>query len=224
MFNNSQTVFIIDHDAQVRQSLAALIQSMDQDCDTVTSATEFLNVFDPMQSGCLVLEAYLPGLSGLDLLERINGQVVYMPAIVISARSDARTVVRAMRAGARDFLEKPCRDQLVQDAVREALEWDAANRPRLIQIVKVNHRLEHLTIGEYDVLEKIAEGKSNKVIAGDLGVSVRAVEVRRAKLMRKMKAKSLADLMRMTMLADFSKPSGTNLQAGGKKLTAKIDR
>src|SRR3972149_6989601 len=122
MFNNSQTVFIIDHDAQVRQSLAAIMRSMDLDCDTFTSAAEFLNVFDPMRSGCLVLEAYLPGLSGLELLERINDQIVYMPAIVPSARSDARTVVRAMRAGARDFLEMPCRDQPVKDAVLEALK------------------------------------------------------------------------------------------------------
>jgi two-component system, LuxR family, response regulator FixJ len=223
MFNNYQTVFIIDHDEQVRQSLVALMRSMDLDFDTFTSATEFLNVYDPMRSGCLVLEAYLPGMSGLELLERINNQVVYMPAIVISTRGDARTVVRAMRAGALDFLEKPCRDQLVKDAVLEALKWDAANRPRLNQIIKVDHRLERLTIGEYDVLEKIADGKSNKDIASDLGVSIRAIEARRAKLMRKMKAKSLADLMRMTMLADFPKSSGSMIQMGGKRLTAKID-
>ncbi len=147
-------------------------------------------------------------MSGLDLLERINNPMVCMPAVVISAHGDAPTVVRAMRAGALNFLEKPCRNQMLWESIQECFRWDAANRRRLVQLAKVHRRLERLTQGEYDVLNQIMEGKSNKAIAADLCVSVRAVEVRRSKLMKKMKADSLVDLIRMTMLSSFPKNEG----------------
>jgi two-component system response regulator FixJ len=201
--NNEQTVFIIDDDVQTRQSLAAAVRSMDLDCETFASAMDFLNAFDPMRAGCLVLDVCLAGMSGLELLERVNDRVVYLPAIVTSARRDVATVVRAIRAGAVDFLEKPPHVQSLRRAVREALNWDAENRPCLVQLVKVRHRLENLSPGEYAVLEKLIGGESNKVIAAELGVSVRTVEVRRANIMRKMKACSLADLICMITRASF---------------------
>ena len=216
---NDQTVFIVDDDPGVRQSLSSLMRTMDLESEVFGSAREFLDVFDYMPSGCLLLElrpsqshahagrhAHASvGMSGLELLERINGQGVRMPAIVISADGDVPTVVRAMRAGALNFLEKPCRDQLLFEAIQECFKWNAANRRRLVQSVKVAHRLEQLTAGEYNVLKKLAEGKSNKSIAVDLSISVRAVEVRRSKLMRKMKAHSLAELIQMAMLASLPK-------------------
>ena len=149
-----------------------------------------------------------PALSGLELLEHINSQMVCMPAVVISAEGDVPTVVRAMRAGAFNFLEKPCRDEVLWESIQECFKWGAANRRRLVQLAKVRRRLERLTQGEYDVLDQIMEGKSNKAIAADLCVSIRAVEVRRSKLMKKMKADSLADLIRMTMLIPFPKDEG----------------
>jgi len=206
--NNDQTVFIVDDDPEIRQSLTSLMRSMGLESEAFGSAKDFLDVFDPMRSGCLLLDVRLQDMSGLELLECINKQVVYIPVIVISAHGDVPTVVRAMRAGALNFLEKPCRDQVLWEAIQEGFKWNKANRRRLVQLVKVRHRLEHLTAGEYSVLEKLLEGKSNKTIAADLNVSVRTVEVRRAKLMQKMKANSLAELIQMATLTSFPKAEG----------------
>jgi two-component system, LuxR family, response regulator FixJ len=203
--NSDSTVFIVDDDPGVRQSLTTLMRSMELESEAFASTNEFLNVFDPMQSGCLLLDVRLPGMSGLELLERLNHQVVCIPAIVISSHADVPTVVRAMRAGALNFLEKPCRNQMLWEAIQEGFKWDKANRRRLAQLSKIRHRLEHLTPGEHGVLEKLLEGKSNKTIAADLSVSVRTVEVRRSKLMQKMKADSLAELLQMTMSTSLPK-------------------
>jgi FixJ family two-component response regulator len=111
-------------------------------------------------------------------------------------------VVRALKAGSLNFLEKPCRNQQLWEAIQEALKWDALHRPQLAQRSKATQRLERLTPGEHAVLESLVKGKSNKAIAVDLGLSVRTIEVRRAKLMKKMKAESLAQLIRLVLLAD----------------------
>lgn len=204
--NNGQTVFIVDDDPGVRQSLSALARSMELDSEDFGSAIDFLDVFDPMRSGCLLLDVCLPGMSGLELLEHINHKGICIAAIVISAHGDVPTVVRAMRAGAINYLEKPCRDELICEAIQEGFKWDAANRRRIVQLTRVCRRLDHLAPGEYDVLERIMEGKSNKNIAADLCVSVRTVEVRRSKLMKKMRAHSLAELIRMTTLTSYHRP------------------
>jgi two-component system, LuxR family, response regulator FixJ len=203
--NNDSTVFIVGDDPGVRRSLTSLMRSMDLDSMAFHSAVEFLEDFNPLQSGCLLLDVSLSGMSGLDLLECINGQMVRIPAVVISEKGDVPTVVRAMRAGAFNVLEKPCRDKALWQSIQECFKWAAANRRRLVQLAKIRRRLERLTQGEYDVLEHILQGKSNKAIAADSCVSVRAVEVRRSKLMKKMKADSLADLIRMTMSIAFPK-------------------
>jgi two-component system, LuxR family, response regulator FixJ len=203
--NNDSIVFIVDDDPGVRQSLTTLMRSMDLETALFHSAAEFLDAFDPMQPGCLLLDVSPPGTDGLELLEHINNQMICLPAVVISAEGDVPNVVRAMRAGAFNFLKKPCRDQMLFESIRECFKWSTANRRRLVQSAKVHRRLERLTQGEYDVLGQIMEGKSNKAIAADLCVSIRAVEVRRSKLMKKMKAGSLADLIRMTMLVPFPK-------------------
>jgi two-component system, LuxR family, response regulator FixJ len=203
--NNDSTVFIVDDDPGVRQSLTTLMRSMDLESVAFHSAAEFLDDFDPMQPGCLLLDVSPPGTNGLELLEHINSQMICLPAVVISAEGDVPTVVRAMRAGAFNFLKKPCRNQSLLESIQECFKWSAANRRRLVQSAKVHRRLERLTQGEYDVLAQIMEGKSNKAIAADLCVSIRAVEVRRSKLMKKMKAGSLADLIRMTMLIPIPK-------------------
>jgi two-component system, LuxR family, response regulator FixJ len=212
------TVFIVDDDPAIRQSSISMMRSMDLEAEDFSSAKEFLEAFDPVRSGCLLLDLRLPDMSGLELLERINKQIVCMPAIVISANAKAPIVVRAMRAGALNFLEKPCSDRFLRTAIHEAFEWDAVNRRRLVRLVKVCRRLENLTSGEYSVLEKILEGKSNKKIAADLNVSVRAVEVRRAKIMRKMRAESLVNLIRMTTWAviDNKVIKSENLYALGR--------
>jgi two-component system, LuxR family, response regulator FixJ len=226
--NDDWTVFIVDDDPKVCQSLGSLVRSLGLEYETFDSTIEFLDVFDPMRSGCLLLDVRLSGhhvnaeshaghnthtsgrraqafagMSGLELLECINSKVFCMPAIVISAHTDVPAVVRMVRAGAIDVLKKPCRESSLWQAVQKCVEWDAAHRPRLVQATKISRRLDHLKTREYCVLEKLLEGKSNKIIADELSVSVRTIEVRRAKLMRTMKADTLTDLIRMLTIMEL---------------------
>ena len=150
----------------------------------------------------MLLDVRMPGISGLALLEEFNREEIPLPAIVMSAYGDVPMVVRAMKAGALNFLEKPCRDQQLWDAIQEALKWDALHRQDSVLRAKVLHRLQHLTPGEHEVLALLIDGKPNRTIAAELKLSVRTIEVRRAKLMKKMKADSLAELLRLTLAAD----------------------
>jgi two-component system, LuxR family, response regulator FixJ len=196
------TIFIIDDDPAVRQALSVLVRSMHMQAETYESAQHFLDALDVTRPGCLLLDVRMPGTSGLELLEQLNRAEIRLPAIVMSAYGDVPMVVRAMKAGALNFLEKPCRDQQLWEAIQEGLKWDAAHRQQTALHAKALHRLGRLTPGEHDVLRHLVDGRSNKAIATELGLSVRTIEVRRAKLMKKMKAESLAELIRLTILAD----------------------
>jgi two-component system, LuxR family, response regulator FixJ len=203
------TVFIVDDDPAVRQALAVLVRSMRLRAETFDSVRQFQDAFDPMRPGCMLLDVRMPGVSGLELLEKLSEDDIQMPTIVMSAYGDVPMVVRAMKAGALNFLEKPCRDQQLWEAIQEALKWDAAHRQQLAMHTRAAHGLQRLTLGERDVLRLLIDGLSNKAIAGELKVSVRTVEVRRAKLMKKMNAESLAELIRLALAADaqYEKPS-----------------
>ena len=203
MYSDS-TVFIVDDDPAVRQSLTVLMRSMRLQAEAFGSAQDFLDAFDAARPGCLLLDVRMPGLSGLGLLEQFQREAVYLPAIVMSAYGDVPMAVRAMRAGALNFLEKPCRDQQLWEAIQEALKWDYLRRRQMAMRDQAVRRLERLTPGERDVLKLLIDGCSNKAAAAELGVSVRTIEVRRAKLMKKMKAESLAELIRLTLAADLS--------------------
>lgn len=196
------TIFIIDDDPAVRQALTALIRSMRLRTESYESAQHFLTGFDSTRSGCLLLDVRMPGVSGLELLEKLSRDDVRLPAIVMSAYGDVPMVVRAMKAGALNFLEKPCRDQQLWEAIQECLRWDTAHRQHIVLQTKMRQRLNHLTAGEHEVLRLLIDGKSNKAIATELELSVRTIEVRRAKLMKKMKAESLAELIRLTLAAN----------------------
>jgi FixJ family two-component response regulator len=202
------TVFIVDDDPAVRQGLTALVRSMRLRADAYESAQQFLDTFDPARPGCLLLDVRMPGISGMELLERLRLEDSFLPAIVMSAYGDVPMVVRAMKAGALNFLEKPCRDQQLWEAIHEAIKWDAAHRIRQVVRVKALHRLQRLSAGEQIVLRMLIDGRSNKAIAEELKLSVRTIEVRRAKVMKKMKAESLAELIRTTLDADphFAEP------------------
>ncbi len=206
--HSEPTVFIIDDDPAVRQALTVLVRSMRLQAESFDSAQQFLDAFDPAKPGCLLLDVRMPGISGLGLLEQFSREDIPLPAIVMSAYGDVPMVVRAMKAGALNFLEKPCRDQDLWEAIQEALKWDGQHRQRLALRSKVRNRLQRLSAGEHDVLRRLVEGKSNKEIAGELNLSVRTIEVRRAKLMKKLKADSLAELIRLTLTADphYGKP------------------
>lgn len=208
------TIFIVDDDPAACRAFQALVESMDLQAEAYVSGQDFLDAYDPAQPGCLLLDVRMPGLSGLDLLKRLAEERIPPPVIAVSAHGDVPMAVRAMKAGALDFLEKPCREQELWEAIQEALKRDAENRRRVAGLARIQRRLARLTQGERDVLLRLVDGKSNKAIAGELGLSVRTIEVRRAKVMQKMKAQSLAELVRLTL--SVGQPCGKPHTAFGK--------
>ncbi len=193
------TVFIVDDDDAVRSSLRLLMKSVGIAAQTAASAQEFLASFNPDHPGCLVLDVRMPGMSGLELQQKLNLQGAMIPVIFITGHGDIPMAVEAMQHGAFDFLPKPFRDQDLIDRVQRALQRDAENRGKVHHKDVIRQRYESLTPREREVLELVTQGKANKVMAGDLGVSQRTVEIHRARVMEKMEARSLAELVRMMM-------------------------
>jgi FixJ family two-component response regulator len=163
------------------------------------SAREFLDQYEPWQPGCLVLDVRMPQMSGLELQELLNSQGAVTPVIFITGHGDVPMAVEAMQAGAFDFLQKPFREQDLIDRIQRALEKDRANRTVLEQRNLIRERLDSLTPREREVLELVNIGKPNKIMAAELGVSQRTVEIHRSRVMEKMGATSLAHLVRMLM-------------------------
>jgi FixJ family two-component response regulator len=166
---------------------------------TAASAQDFLATFNADNPGCLVLDVRMPGMSGLELQQQLNLRGAMIPVIFITGHGDIPMAVEAMQHGAFDFLPKPFRDQDLIDRVQRALERDAENRGKTHQKDQIRARFDSLTPREREVLELVTQGKANKVMAGDLGVSQRTVEIHRARVMEKMEARSLAELVRMMM-------------------------
>lgn len=191
------TVFVIDDDEAIRDSLRLLLKSVGLPVRTCASAQEFLPAYDPRQPGCLVVDIRMPGMSGLELQQQLNLQGATIPLIFITGHGDIPMAVEAMQHGAFDFLQKPFRDQDLLDRVQRALERDRTMRTQLKATDQIRERLESLTPREREVLDLVTAGKPNKVMAGDLGVSQRTVEIHRARVMEKMQAGSLAHLVRM---------------------------
>jgi two-component system response regulator FixJ len=199
MKERSPVVFIVDDDEAVRSSLRLLLKSVGLVPTALGSAREFLDKYDPAQPGCLVLDVRMPGMSGIELQETLNRQGAVIPVIFITGHGDVPMAVEAMQAGAFDFLQKPFRDQDLIDRIQRALEKDRASRAVLNEHSLIQERLESLTPREREVLTLVTSGKPNKVMAADLGVSQRTVEIHRARVMEKMGASSLAQLVRMNM-------------------------
>jgi FixJ family two-component response regulator len=183
----------------VRSSLRLLLKSVGLIPHALGSAREFLEKYNATQPGCLVLDVRMPEMSGLELQEHLNRQGAVIPVIFITGHGDVPMAVEAMQAGAFDFLQKPFRDQDLIDRIQKALEKDQANRAVLAERALIRERLESLTPREHEVLAMVSSGKPNKVMAADLGVSQRTVEIHRARVMEKMGASSLAQLVRMVM-------------------------
>jgi two-component system, LuxR family, response regulator FixJ len=195
-------VFIVDDDEAVRSSLRLLLKSVGLVPSALASAREFLDKYDPAQPGCLVLDVRMPEMSGLELQEQLNLKGAVLPVIFITGHGDVPMAVEAMQAGACDFLQKPFRDQDLIDRIQRALDKDRTNRAVLNERTLIRERLQSLTPREQEVLAMVASGKANKVMAADLGVSQRTVEIHRARVMEKMSAASLAQLVRMVMDLD----------------------
>ncbi|MBS0376361.1 MAG: response regulator transcription factor [Proteobacteria bacterium] len=196
------TVFVVDDDDAVRTSLRLLLKSVGLPVETYASAQEFLDGFDAERAGCLVLDIRMPGMSGLELQQRLNEIHAIVPIVFITGHGDVPMAVEAMQHGAVDFIQKPFRDQDLIDRINQALEKDRDNRAGLKERDAIRRRMQQLTPREKEVLDLVTQGKANKVIAGDLNVSQRTVEIHRARVMEKMAASSLAHLVRMVIEAE----------------------
>jgi two-component system, LuxR family, response regulator FixJ len=194
-------VFVVDDDRAMRDSLRWLLESIGLSVRTYATATEFLDDHDPAQPGCLVLDVRMPGMSGLDLQTELAQRGAELPTIVVTGHAEVAMAVRAVKAGAIDFIEKPFSDQLLLDRVRQALEIDRQSREIRMRREEARRRLASLSAREREVLGLVAAGKANKEIAAALGLSPKTVEVHRAHVMAKMAVDSLAELIRVALLA-----------------------
>jgi RNA polymerase sigma factor (sigma-70 family) len=190
-------VFVVDDDDDVRRSLERLIGSVGLEVETFASAQEFLQREPPDDPACLVLDVRMPGLSGLDLQQKLTAAGLGVPIIFMTGHGTVPMSVRAMKAGAVDFLQKPFDDQVLLDAVQQAIDRDRRTKQRQAEQLATQARIDSLTPREREVFTLVVRGLLNKQIAGKLGTSEKTVKVQRARVVQKMQAQSLADLVRM---------------------------
>ena len=195
------TVFIVDDDAAIRHAMQALLDSVNLPCEIFASADEFLAKIADRRPGCLVLDIRMPGLGGLELQQELKQRGNRIPIIFITGHGDVPMAVEAMQNGAFDFIQKPFRDQDLLDRVSDALKTDRQRRDEEQHQSDIAGRIDTLTNREREVFDLVVTGKPNKVIAYELGVSQRTVEIHRSRVMEKMQARSLADLVRMHLVA-----------------------
>lgn len=196
------TIFIVDDDKAVRDSLRWLINSINLKVEAFASASEFLNAYDPEHPGCLVTDVRMPGMSGLELQKELSERGIQLPVIIITGHGDVEMAVRAMKGGAFDFIEKPFPDQNLLDVVQKAVDFDLKARKVRSQQEEILALLDRLTPRERQVLGLIVAGESNKGIAYHLNISDKTVEAHRAKVMEKTEARSLAELMKKVMVLE----------------------
>lgn len=199
---SSEIVHVIDDDADVRHSLAFLLGTAGLAVRMHESADAFLKVLPDLHDGCIVTDVRMPGVDGIELQRRLAGAGVRLPVIVMTGHGDIALAVEAMKAGAMDFIEKPFDDEVLLAAIRTALSRRAGDRERKARVADVRDRMKLLSERERQVMEGLVAGKPNKIIAHDLGISARTVEIYRANVMTKMQADSLSALVRMAVLEE----------------------
>jgi FixJ family two-component response regulator len=197
MSENRPAVFVIDDDPSMRSALDDLLRSVGLDVILSSSAQEFMQAVRPDAPGCLVLDVRLPGMSGLTFQEELAKSGITLPVIFITGHGDVPMTVRAMKAGAAEFLTKPFDHQVLLDAVHAAIERDRARRRDAVSLADLKARYHELSERERQVMEFVVAGRANKQIAAELGLSLVTVKVHRGQVMRKMLARSVAELVRM---------------------------
>lgn len=193
------TVFVVDDNRDFRDSLRWLLESVRLNVETYDSAERFLEECPADRPGCLVLDIRMPGMGGLGLLERLRNERRRVPVIVVTGHGDVPIAVRAMQAGALDFIQKPFNDQDLLDRIHRALEHAAALQQQNFLQQRITNRYDRLTTREKEVLERLLQGESNKIISAELKISHRTVETHRKKIMQKMQANSLPELVHMVL-------------------------
>lgn len=205
-------VYIVEDDEAVRESLQLMLESVGYKTRPFTNANDFLNEHHNDMAGCLVLDIRMPGINGMELQRKLNERNSMLPVIFVTGHGDVPMAVEAMQQGALDFVQKPYREQELLEKIERAFAIDKTNRESLQERQSIAARLQSLTPRELDVLRLMVEGKANKVIAIDLDISQRTVEIHRARVMEKLEANSLAHLVRMVMVVDAGllqpRPSG----------------
>ncbi len=197
---SSPLIYVVDDDDGMRRALEALLATIGHATATFARPTEFLKQHDPARPGCVILDIRMPEMSGLEVQEQLNRLGSMLPVIMITGHGDVPMAVQAMKHGAFDFLQKPFRDQDLIDRINAALKLDAENREVIDRHADLRRRYESLTPREQDVIKLVVDGRANKVIAIDLGLSERTVEIHRANVMEKMGARSIAHLVKMHMM------------------------
>jgi FixJ family two-component response regulator len=195
MRDDTPLVYLVDDDEAVRDSLGLLFKSIGLKHEAYASALDFLERYDARRHSCLVADIRMPGLSGLELQQRLNEQRAEVPIIFITGHGDVPMAVTAMKSGAADFIQKPFRDQDLIDRINKALARDLDRRRGRAEQDEIRNRIALLTPREREVMQRVVRGQANKVIAMDLGVSQRTVELHRARVMRKLKMRSVAELV-----------------------------
>lgn len=193
-------VYVVDDDLSVRDSLKWLLESVGIETRVFADAQSFLDAYQPASPGCLVLDVRMPGMSGLDLQRRLRERGAELPVIIVTGHADVPMAIRAMKEGAVDFIEKPYSDQLLLETIQAALEFNVEAQARRQQAAGIRASFDQLTAREKQIFERIVAGKSNKTIAADLSISIKTVEVHRSRVMSKMQAGSLSELVKQSLL------------------------
>lgn len=197
----TSNVYVVDDDKLARESLEWLIESVGLPVKTYDSGQRFLDDYSRSMAGCLVLDVRMPEISGMDLHAKLKQQGCTLPVIIMTGHADVSMAVRAMKAGVYDFIEKPYNDSLMLERIQSAIAFDLDNRKAQERISGVNEHLSTLTPREKEVLHYVLKSIANKVIAAELGISIKTVELHRSNLMSKMQASSVTELVRLALIA-----------------------
>lgn len=196
--SETSCVFVVDDDPSVRRSLTFLMESIHLSVRTYESAQDFLDRCDPDPTGCVVLDLRMPGMSGLELLERMPALGISLPVIVITGYADVPTAVRALKAGAWDFLQKPFSDQILLERIQEAIRANRQAKQEVARRQSLAKRMQSLTHRQREILDLVVAGETSKAIAERLGIALSTVEGHRIQIMRKLGASNVAELVRLT--------------------------